>query len=77
MYTNNLFNMYKSLLISNMNERIFSMLSTPGMTENIKVHFIFYVTEFLCLLCLGDVFRFKLDIGKLKSMFELLINNSM
>jgi hypothetical protein len=39
--------MYKSLLISNINERIFSMPGTLGMAENIKVHFIFYVTESL------------------------------
>jgi len=24
------------------------MSSTPGMTENITIHFIFYVTESLC-----------------------------
>jgi hypothetical protein len=54
---NDMFNMYKSLLISNMNERIFSMFSTLDMAENIKLHFIFYVTESLCSLCLGDVFQ--------------------
>jgi len=34
------------LLVSNNDGRIFSMPSTLGMAENIKVHFIFYVTEF-------------------------------
>jgi hypothetical protein len=44
---NDMFNMYKSLLISNINERIFSMPGTLGMAENIKVYFTFYVTESL------------------------------
>lgn len=57
--------------------RGFSPCLVLGMAENIKVHFILYVTESLRSLCLSDVFRFNLDIGKLKSMFESLVNNSM
>jgi hypothetical protein len=33
--------------------RFFSIPSTPITTENIKIPFIFYVTEPLCSLCLG------------------------
>jgi len=50
---------YKSLLISNIDERAFSMSSTPDMAENIKNAFylpIFYVKS-LCSLCLDVVFR--------------------
>ena len=54
-----LFNRYKSSLFGKTDERIFSMHSTPGMAGNIEVLFIFYVTESLCSLCLGDLFRFS------------------
>ncbi|KEH29903.1 hypothetical protein MTR_4g055843 [Medicago truncatula] len=33
------------------------------MTENIKIHHIFYVTESLHKLCLGDVFSLSLGLS--------------
>jgi len=50
----------------NIDERVFFVPSTPNMIENIKIHHIFYVTESLHSLCLGNVFRFSLTLKSWK-----------